>query len=214
VNLEWAQADLGSGDGLREAVAGIDAILHAASDPRNADVVDVGGTRRLLEAARTAGVAHLIYISIVGIDDIPLGYYQRKVIVEGIIRSSAVPHSIVRATQFHSLVSSFVSAAARVPLVMPLPADFKFQSVARSEVARRLARCLTDGPRGQVADFGGPEVLSLGEMARIWMEVTGTPKKVLHLPIPGAVAAAFRAGKNTAPAGDRGAIRWREWLTS
>jgi uncharacterized protein YbjT (DUF2867 family) len=210
--VEWARADLSTGEGLGAAVEGADAVIHAASDPRRAEAVDVRGTRRLTESALAAGVAHLTYISIVGVDEIPFGYYRRKLAAEEIIRTSGVPCSVLRATQFHSLVDFLLSKAARVPLLMPLPTDFKFRSVDESEVAARLAACVDEGPRGRLPDFGGPSVLSLGEMARAWKAATGTTKRVIHLPIPGAVAAAFRAGKNTAPGGERGAAGWEEWL--
>ncbi len=211
-NFEWAQANVASGDGVWEAVAGVGAILHAASDPRRARAVDVHGTRHLVEAARASGIAHLVYVSIVGIDDIPYSYYQRKREAEEIITSSGVPHSILRATQFHSLVDALVSVAARVPVVMLLPTDFKFQSVAEPEVAARLVRQLTERPCGRLPDFGGAEVLTLGELAETWLSVKGMQKRLVHLPLPGAVAAGFRAGRNTAPEGARGVTRWREWL--
>ena len=123
-----------------------------------------------------------------------------------------MPHTTLRATQFHPLVAGFISKAARVPLLLPLPTGFKFQCVAEAEVAARLVGCLDEGPRGRVEDFGGPEVLTLGEMAVGWMEAKGVRKKLVPLPLPGAAAAAFRAGKNTAPHGARGSIRWRDWL--
>lgn len=211
--VEWANADLVTGEGLAAAVEGAEAVVHAASDPRRAEAVDVGGTRRLLEAARAAGVAHLVYISIVGVDEIPFGYYRRKLAAERLVESSGVPYSVLRATQFHSLVDFLLTQAARVPLVMPLPTDFKFRSVAESEVAGRLSACVGAGPRGRLADFGGPRVQTLGEMARAWKGARGVTKRVVRLPLPGAVAAAFRAGKNTAPDGERGTTGWEEWLS-
>ncbi|MET0624801.1 MAG: NAD(P)H-binding protein, partial [Pyrinomonadaceae bacterium] len=121
--VEWARADLSTGEGLGAAVEGVEAVVHAASDPRRAEAVDVEGTRRLCEAARAAGVSHLVYISIVGVDEIPFGYYRRKLAAEAVIESAGVPHSILRATQFHTLVDFLLSQAARVPLLMPLPVD-------------------------------------------------------------------------------------------
>jgi len=197
---------------VRAAVDGADAIIHAATDPRRAEAVDVQGTRHLVEAARAAGVGHLVYVSIVGIEEIPVGYYRRKLAAEHVVASSGVPHTTLRATQFHSLVAALISKAARLPLLLPLPTDFKFQSVAESEVAARLISCLDAGPRGRLADFGGPEVLTLGEMASDWMEAKGVRKKLVRLPVPGAAAAAFREGRNTAPHGARGSVRWRDWL--
>ena len=211
-DVEWAQADVASGDGVREAVARIDAVLHAATDPRNSDAVDVTGTRNLVAAARSAHVAHVVYVSIVGIDEIPIAYYKSKRAAEDIVRWSHVPFTILRATQFHSLLDGLLATAARLPLVLLLPADFKFQTVSASDVAGRLVARLADGPRGRVADFGGPDVLSLGDMARTWMDLTGIRKTLIPVPIPGRAAAGFRAGRNTAPTGARGVIGWQQWL--
>ena len=74
---EWAHADLATGQGLAEAVAGIEVIVHAASSPAgHTRQIDIDGTRLLLEQARVAGVSHVIYISIVGVDRIPYAYYR------------------------------------------------------------------------------------------------------------------------------------------
>lgn len=211
---EWTQMDAATGEGIRAAVAEVDTVVHAASDPRRADAVDVNGTQRLVEAARAAGVGHLIYVSIVGIDQIPFGYYRRKLAAEQIVAESGVPYSILRATQFHTLVDMLLAAAARVPFVIPIPTEFRVQSVAPSEVADRLIRCLGQGPGERLPDFGGPEVLMLGKAAEQWKQAEAVHKSVVRLPVPGRTAAAFRAGKNTVSEGEHGRIRWRDWLQS
>jgi uncharacterized protein YbjT (DUF2867 family) len=208
----WAQVEVATGEGNPAAVAGVDAIIHAASDPIRAGNVDVNGTRFLMEAARAAGVGHFVYVSIVGIDQIPLGYYRRKAAAERIVAGSGVPYSILRATQFHTLVDMLIRAAARVPFVIPLPTDFCVQSVAPSDVADRLVLCLGAGPGERLPDFGGPELLTLAEATEQWKEARSVQKPTVRLPLPGEVAAAFRAGKNAVSNGEHGTIHWREWL--
>jgi len=212
LTVEWRQADLASGDGVPEAVAGVDAVVHAAHDPRKPQLVDVGGTRRLVEAARAAGVGHFIYVSIVGVDRIPFGYYRAKVEAEQIVAGSGIPYSILRATQFHSFVDQIIRAAARVPFVLPLPTDFQVQSAAAEEVADRLVRALADGPGGRLPDFGGPEVTTLGEAAAQWKAARGVQKPVVRIPLFGGFAAGFRAGHNTVAGGESGSARWADWL--
>lgn len=209
---EWARMDVETGAGVREALEGVDAVVHAASDPKRHATADVQGTRRLAEAARAAGTAHLVYVSIVGIDHIPLAYYRSKLAAERIVAASGVPHSILRATQFHSLVDTMLSGFARTPLILPLPKTFRFQSVATSEAAERLVRAAEAGPGGRLPDFGGPEVLTLGEMAEAWKAARGIRKPTVHLPLPGGLAAAFREGRNTLRDGERGTLRWADWL--
>lgn len=83
----------------------------------------------------------------------------------------------------------------------PPPSGFKFQTVDESEVAARLIECVAQGPRGRVADFGGPDVPPLEEIPTAWTEAGGIMKTAVRLPVPGAAAAAFRTGANTAPGG-------------
>jgi uncharacterized protein YbjT (DUF2867 family) len=142
---EWARMDLESGAGVREALAGIDSVIHAASDPKRHAAVDVEGTRRLIEAAREAGTGHFVYVSIVGIDQVPFAYYRSKLRAERIVAEGGVPYSILRATQFHSLIDGMLSGMARVPLVMPVPTTFRVQSVDTGETADRLLRAVRDG---------------------------------------------------------------------
>ncbi|HEV7588728.1 MAG TPA: NAD(P)H-binding protein [Longimicrobium sp.] len=211
---EWAVMDLASGSGNDEAVAGVDAVIHAASDPRHSQAADVEGTRTLIESCRRSGVAHFVYVSIVGIDRIPVRYYQHKLAAEAIVSAGGVPFSILRATQFHPFIDQLLKSAARVPLVMPLPAGFQVQSVDVGEVAHRLLRCVEAGPGGRLPDFGGPEALSLREAARLWRAARGVTKPLISLPLPGHAAAALRAGANTVPAGEHGTISWRDWLAA
>src|SRR3990172_2973042 len=101
---EWAQGELATGEGLAEAVAGVDMIVHAASSPfGKTRQVDVEGIRRLLPAAAPA-TPHLFYISIVGVDRIPFPYYRAKLAAEKLVEEPAVPYTILRATQFHTLI--------------------------------------------------------------------------------------------------------------
>ena len=210
--VEWSVASLRSGRGLREAVAGVDVIVHAATSPfRQTHAVDVDGTRRLLTHAAAANVKHFIYVSIVGIDQIPLGYYRSKLAAEGIVARGSVPWTILRATQFHSLLDRQLTLLARFPLSL-LPTDFRFQPVDAGEVAARLAEVAIHSPTGRVPDLGGPRVHTMGELARIWLDVRGLRRRIFHLPLPGRVAEGFRRGFNTAPAHADGKITWEEWV--
>lgn len=208
----WVEGDLITGEGLVEAVRGVDAIIHAASDSSAPEDTDVGGTRRLLQAARDAGVAHLVYVSIVGIDRIPLPYYARKLDAERLVRESGVPFSILRATQFHAFIETLLATSARLPLVMALPAGLRVQPVATEEVAARLWRAVRDGPRGMLPDFGGPEAIAIADAARLWLAARGKRRLVVPLPFPGGVVRALRAGHATVPDGEHGTVGWAEWL--
>lgn len=213
----WATANIVSGEGIAAAVADMDVIIHAASDPRGDPAADEEGTRRLAQAAKAARVRHLVFVSIVGIDKIPLPYYERKLAAERALAASGQPYSILRATQFHSFIDIlFRKSAAYMPLVMPLPAGYHVQSVGLGDVAARLLRAIDDGPGGLLPDFGGPERMTARQAARVWQEARAVRKQIVSFPSFNAASRGFRAGYNTLPADtpaeNRGRLGWREWL--
>ncbi len=211
--VEWAQADVGTGQGLTEAVSGVDVIVHAATSPfRRGRQVELDGARNVLEQARLANVSHVIYISIVGIDRASsFFYYGYKLAAENIIAGGNVPWSILRATQFHDLIDMMLQPLARFPFGW-LPTDFQSQPVDSGEVADRLVEMVTAGPAGRVPDMGGPEVHRLGDMARTWLETRGLRRQVFRLPLPGKTADAIRRGFITTPENRQGKVTWAEWV--
>ncbi len=217
---QWAPADLESGQGINEAVSGVDVIVHAATHPlplksKRTQRVDIEGTRNLLERARVAQVAHIVYISIVGIDRVPLPYYQYKLATEEVIKNGGIPWSILRATQFHSLIDLILQAATKLPLVAILPTDFRCQPVDEEEVAARLCEIVAAGLASANAywpEMGGPVVLTLGEMARTWLAQRHVQRIIIPLYLPGKAADGFRQGGNTCPEQALGRGTWEAWL--
>ena len=201
--------DLESGVGVADAASGVELVVHAASDTRRLGRVDLRQTGHLLDAARDA--RHLLFVSIVGIDAIPFLYYRRKLACERLIAESGRPHTILRATQFHELIAQLMGVAQRLP-VTPLPLDFRFQPVAAAEVARRVADLLTHKPAGRAPDFGGPQVLTMAELATAWRSKHGRPRAFVPVPVPGRVASAFREGRNTCPEHADGRETWAQFL--
>ncbi|MEU3396350.1 SDR family oxidoreductase [Streptomyces filamentosus] len=189
--------DLRRGTGLDAALAGADTVVHCATSTRGGDEE---AARHLIAAARRAGIRHLVYISVVGIDRVPLGYYRTKLAVERQIEESGLGWTVLRTTQFHELVTRVLAAAAKVPPVMPLPAGVSDQPVAVREVAARLAALAAGEPAGRVPDMGGPEVLSFTDLARAYLAATGRRRILLPVPLAGRAYRAFRAGGHLAPA--------------
>ncbi|CAA9321923.1 MAG: hypothetical protein AVDCRST_MAG89-1683 [uncultured Gemmatimonadetes bacterium] len=211
---EWVRADLASGEGVDAAVKGVDTIIHAASSPRgDTQRTDVQGTMRLIEAARRAGVRHVVYVSIVGIDRVPFAYYRHKLAAEREIEAGRLPWTILRGTQFHDFVDGMFAGMMKPPIGF-VPKDFRSQPVDVDEFADALWACVAAGPSRHAPDVAGPEVLRFGAMVSAWKAARGSRKPVLHLPLPGAMAAALRRGDGTAPERAVGRVTWAEWLRS
>ncbi|SFU03272.1 Nucleoside-diphosphate-sugar epimerase [Geodermatophilus amargosae] len=206
-------ADLRTGFGLAEAVAGTSAIVHCATDPRRSRAVDVEGTARLLEAARDAGRPHVVHVSIAGIDRIPTEYYRSKQAAEQAVIRSGLPWTVLRTTQFHPFVLQLLDRLTALP-VIPVPRGWRVQSIDVDEVARRLAGAVASGPAGRLPDLGGPEVFSVVDLVRDRLRGTPRRRPVLEVTVPGASAAALRAGANLVPGNPAGGRTWREFLDS
>ena len=150
--VEWVKGDLGTGEGVAEAVAGAQSVVHAATfSPsarrgfllpsdffRSPSAVDVDGTSRVIDAAEEAGIEHFLYVSIVGVERTPLPYARLKLIAETLVRRSALPWSVVRATPFYWLVDRMLGNMMRLP-VLPLPVDLATQPCDTRDFARYRA---------------------------------------------------------------------------
>ena len=131
--VQWAQGNLATGEGLVEAMRGVDTVLHAATFSPIArrgvrltdffaspSTVDVDGTRRLLEVSDSARVAHFLFVSIVGLDDTSYLMPALRWRVKRLVRESPLPWSVVRATGFYYLVAQMLSGLRWLP-IWPLP---------------------------------------------------------------------------------------------
>ncbi|RZU50990.1 nucleoside-diphosphate-sugar epimerase [Krasilnikovia cinnamomea] len=207
----WVAADLATGEGLAEAVRGVDAVVHLASGAgRDSGDIDVGGTGRLVAAARAADVRHLLYVSIVGVDRVPISYYRAKLAAERIVTAGEVPWTIVRATQFPQLVDRMLTASSRLG-VLVVDRRVLVQPVHPTDVAERIASLLGAGPAGAV-EFGGPEVHTFGELAAAWRQARAVRRPVLPIRVPGRAGRELRAGALTTAARPAGTRTWGDYL--
>jgi uncharacterized protein YbjT (DUF2867 family) len=202
----WFTGDLRTGEGIDAAASGADVIVHCATSQRG----DEGAAGNLIAAASRAGGAHIVYISIVGIDQVPMFYYKHKLATEKLISGSGLPWTILRATQFHDLILTFCQALARLP-VMLVP-TVSVQPVDVREVAERLADLAGAPPAGRVPDLAGPQVRPMAALARSYLEDSGRRRALLPVRLPGATFAAIRRGGLLAPDRAVGHITFEEFL--
>src|SRR3954463_8080956 len=198
------RGDLATGLDLTSALTGAELVVHAASDPRgNPWEVDVAGTRRLVQAVDRDRLQHLVYVSIVGVDRIPYGYYRAKWAAEQVLLAGGRRVPLLRATQFHEFADELLEQARRGPVV-PVPMGWRLQPVDVGEAAAHVAEVCGRPPAGGVLEFGGPEELSAADMARAWAAVRAPGAHVVSTPVPGKLGAAFREGAALPAGRERG----------
>jgi len=212
---DWRQGDLATGAGLAEAVDGIDAIVHAGSattQPRRYHETDVQGTRSLVEQARVAGVRHLAYVSIVGMEGVRYPYYRHKLAAEAVVREGRVPWSILRATQFHTLLEVVLTAFSALPGLVLVPFEWRFQPVDPRDVARRLAEVVTGEPAGMLPDYGGPEVRDFKSLAESWLRARRSRRRLLDLRLPLQFSRKLAEGALLCTSHRDGTVTWEQYL--
>ena len=215
-DVEFVAGDLATGEGIDTAVKGAEIIVHCAGSQQG----DQDKARSLVRAAAQAGTRHLVNVSVVGADRIPLasrvdramfGYFGSKLAAERVVADSGLPWTTLRPTQFYDLILMVARQMARLP-VIPVPAGVRFQPVDAGEVAARLAE-LALGPAGLVPEMGGPRVYPMAELLRGYLRATRKHRPLLPVGLPGQAARAVRAGANLAPERAVGHRTWEEFLT-
>ena len=211
--------DLVTGDGLADALSGVDVVIDVASVQTMSDAGSRAffgaATRNLLAAETAAGVRHHVVLSIVGVDDAPHAYYAGKLLQEQLVEAGPVPvpWTILRATQFHEFAAQLHARMKFGPIVV-VPA-LQSQPVAAREVAERLVALAVATPAGRVADLAGPRVERMSDLVRRWSVATGRRGRVVEVPLPGAYGRAMRDGTLLArPGSDLGVQTFDEWMAA
>jgi uncharacterized protein YbjT (DUF2867 family) len=214
--IEYMTGDLLKDEGIQAAVDGAGIIVHCAGS-RNGDDE---AARNLVRAASRAGAQHLVYISVIGADRIPLvsgidramfGYFGFKLAAERIVADSGLPWTTLRAAQFHDLCLMVAQQMTKLP-VIPVPTGLRFQPVDTGEVAARLVELALGTPAGLVPDMGGPRVYGVADLLRGYLRVRHTHRPMIPVRLPGRAARAVRAGANLAPERAVGHRTWEDFL--
>jgi uncharacterized protein YbjT (DUF2867 family) len=167
-----------TGEGLDAALAGAQVVIDLANSPSFDDkaVLEFFETsgRNLLAAEKVAGVRHHVALSIVAIDRTDNGYFRAKVAQEALIRSSGIPYTIVRATQFLEFLRGIADSSADRNIVRLPPV--LFQPIAADDVAATVADVALAPPRNGIVEIAGPERAPFNEIIARYLKAVGDPK--------------------------------------
>jgi uncharacterized protein YbjT (DUF2867 family) len=216
--IEYVTCDLREGEGIEAAVDGAATIVHLAGSVKGDDVT----TRNLARAALRAGTQHLVYISVIGSDRVPVksatdrmmfGYFASKLAAEQVVADSGLPWTMLRATQFHDAFLTTAQGMAKLP-VLPAPAGFQFQPIDEGEVAARLVELALGKPAGLVPEMAGPRVYTMADLLRAYLRASGRHRLIVPVPTMGNAARAVRDGALLSPDRAVGHRTWEDFLAT
>jgi uncharacterized protein YbjT (DUF2867 family) len=217
--IEYVIGDLAKNERVEAAVEGAAIVVHCAGVGKIKE--DTAQAENLVRAAKQSGVRHLVSISVVGADRIPVksrvdramfAYFASQLAKERVVAESGLPWTNLRATQFHGgFILLMVQGMSKLPVV-PLPAGFRFQPVDTDEVADGLVQLALGAPAGQAPDIGGPKIYDAEYLFRSYLKAVGKRRAIVRVRMPGAAAAAIRGGANLAPDRAVGRRTWEDFL--
>jgi len=207
-----------TGEGLAEALNDAAVVVDVTNSPSFEDAAVMEffetSTRNILAASASAGVAHVVALSVVGTERLPdSGYLRAKANQEKLIKSSALPYSIVHATQFFEFITRIADDATdgntvRLPSVL-------FQPIAAADVASTVSHVALGPPLNGTIEVGGPEQFRFDELVRRALAAQGDPRVVVA--DPAARYYGTRLAERSLTPSD-GAIlaptRYRDWLSN
>ena len=174
-----------TGEGIKEAMAGAHVVIDLANSPSFEDkaVLEFFETsgRNLLAAEAAAGVRHHVALSIVGTDRMPdNGYFRAKVAQEKLIKTSGIPYTIIRSTQFLEFLGRIAASSADGNMVRLSPG--LFQPIAADDVAAITADVALAAPRNGIVEIAGPERAPFNEIVARYLKALGDPRAVVSDP--------------------------------
>ena len=163
-------------------LSGVDIIFHLASSTQNYSYqTDVNGTSKLLEIAKKHQVKHFIYISIVGVDQLPVKYFKIKKKVEEVIQQAGISFTILRATQFFEFFEKEVIKYQKLPIAI-VPGDILYQPIEVRLVSDKLIEIAKSKPQNKILELGGSEKILLKDALKIWLKKKSKKKVMLNIP--------------------------------
>jgi uncharacterized protein YbjT (DUF2867 family) len=197
-HLKQQEAEVVSGDlrdptSLLSACQGVDQVLAAAhallgKGYNNPQTVDDVGNRQLIDAAKAAGVQHFIFISLQGASpDAPVDFFRIKYRTEEYLRASGLNYTIIRPTAFMDLWAQLIGQPILEQGKTTIfgrgnnPVNF----VAVEDIARFACAAFEDPrARNRIIEVGGPENLTLNQVAETFEHASGHQVKKRHVPLP------------------------------
>lgn len=206
-----------TGEGLGNALKGSAVVVDVTNSPSWEDAAVLKffetSTRNLLDYEAAASVRHHVALSVVGTDRLlESGFFRAKLAQENLIKSSSIPYSIVRATQFFEFVKPIADLSTegnevRLPPVL-------FQPMAADDVASAVGRIAVGPPLNGTVEVGGPEQFRLDEAVRQDLAARKDPREVISDPHARYYGIAV-SERTLVPNEDSqlGETRFKTWLT-
>jgi uncharacterized protein YbjT (DUF2867 family) len=210
--------DLGDPRVLRQALRGVDTVIHLAGairDQPRARVEEVNGlgTNRLLRGAERGGVRRFVFFSAIGATEFQrTRFFRAKALAERAVGESELGTTVFAPSIVYDRDDPWVTIQRRLALLPAIPVsgdgDARFQPIWVEDVVRCVISDLDRaGDSSARYELAGPQELSYDQIARLIARADGRERPLVHIPL-----AFVRAGLNglRRVVGDAAFATWEE----
>ena len=193
VRVQIALGDLSDPPSFRNALRGVDTVVHLATAIRDQpggsiEELNAIATWRMVEAAQRAGVGHFMFFSAQGVSAHSRARFMRaKALAEGAVADSGMRHTILAPSIVYAPGDMFLTLLERMALLPVVPISgagrARFQPMWAQDVASCIIAAL-ERPDGSARyELSGPETLSYDEIAELVLRAAGRPRPLVHVPL-------------------------------
>lgn len=179
-HYKWKFFDLDASDKELD-LQGFDTVLHLASNTSDLKAnSDITGIKQLIKAIQKGQIKHLIVISIVGVESLPVKYFKTKNKVELLIKEAVVNYSIIRSTQFFEFFEKEIQNKVKLPIAF-IP-NLKYQPIDVDIVANHLVEVCKSNATNSIVEIGGAEIIFFKQAIKTYQNITGNSSTIISIP--------------------------------
>jgi uncharacterized protein YbjT (DUF2867 family) len=193
VRVQIALGDLSDPASFRNALRGVDTVVHLAAAIRDQpggsiEETNAVATWRLVQGAQKAGVERFVFFSAQGASAHDRTRFMRaKALAERAVADSGVPHTIFAPSIVYAPGDVFLTLLERMALLPVVPISGSGRALFQPMWSHDVADCVMGAlERAEVTEryeLSGPETLSYDAIVEIVLRAAGRPRPLVHVPL-------------------------------
>jgi NADH dehydrogenase len=195
VRVQIALGDLAAPASFRNALRGVDTVVHLAASIRDQpggsiEELNAIATLRLVRAAERAGARRFLFFSALGASHHSrTRFFRAKALAREAVEASALESTVFSPSIVYSPGDPWLTLLERFSYLPVIPVSgsgrARYQPIWAEDVADCVVAALAaDGAAGAAFELAGPQTLSYDEIVRVAARAAGRPRRLVHLPLP------------------------------
>jgi uncharacterized protein YbjT (DUF2867 family) len=195
VRVQIALGDLANPPSFRNALRGIETVVHLAAsirDQPHASIEELNAmaTLRLVRAAERAGARRFLFFSAMGaVHHSRTRFFRAKALAREAVETSSLETTVFSPSIVYAPGDPWLTLLERFSYLPAIPVSGSGRALYQPIWAEDVADCVVaalaaSGPRRRGFELAGPQTLSYDDIVRMAMRPTGRRRPLLHVPLP------------------------------